>query len=321
MSKYKVSVIVPVYNVEKYIDKCLKSLVMQTLQEIEIIVVNDGSPDNSQKIIDKYAKKYPEKIKSYITENGGVGAARNFGLTKATGEYIGYVDSDDYVEINMFEELYNKAKKDDLDIVICGSYNVDEKTEKKQEDIDKRVFEDPYLNAFFGRPAVWNKLYKKSVINNIKFRTRKWYEDLDYTLKALSNANKIGYVDKPLYNYLIRPGSIMNNNNLERNLEILDTFDEINKYKNLENNKEIIEFLAVNHIFIVAVVRVINSEGTEDKKKSCINKLICYVKDNYPNFEKNKYLYLLSKNSKIIYKLIRFKQYKIVKLIFKIKRG
>ncbi len=321
MSKYKVSVIVPVYNVDKYIDKCLKSLVMQTLQEIEIIVVNDGSPDNSQKIIDKYAKKYPEKIKSYITENGGVGSARNFGLTKATGEYIGYVDSDDFVEINMFEELYNKAKKDDLDIVICGSYNVDEKTEKKQEDIDKRVFEDPYLNAFFGRPAVWNKLYKKSVINNIKFRTRKWYEDLDYTLKALSNANKIGYVDKPLYNYLIRPGSIMNNNNLERNLEILDTFDEINKYKNLENNKEIIEFLAVNHIFIVAVVRVINSEGTEDKKKNCINKLKCYVKDNYPNFEKNKYLYLLSKNSKIIYKLIRFKQYKIVKLIFKIKRG
>lgn len=321
MSKYKVSVIVPVYNVEKYIDKCLKSLVMQTLQEIEIIVVNDGSPDNSQKIIDKYAKKYPEKIKSYIAENGGVGSARNFGLTKANGEYIGYVDSDDFVEINMFEELYNKAKKEKLDIVICGSYNIEEKTGKRQEDIDKSVFDDPHINAFFGRPAVWNKLYKKEVINNIKFRTRKWYEDLDYTLKAIACSKKIGYVNKPLYNYLIRPGSIMNNNNLDRNLEILDTFNEINKYKKLEANREIIEFLAVNHIFIVAVVRVINSDGTEDKKKSCINKLTCYVKDNYPNFEKNKYLSILSKNSKILFKLIKHKQYKIIKLIFKIKRG
>ena len=89
MSKYKISVIVPVYNVEKYIGKCLDSLVNQTLSDIEIIVVNDGSHDNSQKIIDKYVKRYPDKIKSYIKENGGQGSARNYGLEKANGEYIG----------------------------------------------------------------------------------------------------------------------------------------------------------------------------------------------------------------------------------------
>ena len=107
----KVSIIVPVYNVEKYIKKCLDSLVNQTLKDIEIIVVNDGSPDNSQKIIDKYVKEYPTKVKSYITENGGQGSARNFGIYKATGEYILYVDSDDYIELNMAELLYKEAKK------------------------------------------------------------------------------------------------------------------------------------------------------------------------------------------------------------------
>ena len=92
----KVSVIVPVYNVEKYIDKCLDSLVNQTLKDIEIIVVNDGSPDDSQQVIDMYVKKYPKKIKSYIKENGGQGSARNLGLEHAKGEYISFVDSDDY---------------------------------------------------------------------------------------------------------------------------------------------------------------------------------------------------------------------------------
>ena len=109
MNKYKVSIIIPVYGVEKYISKCLDSLVKQTLNDIEIIVVNDGTKDNSQKIIDKYVKKYPDKVKSFIKENGGQGSARNYGLKQANGDYIGYVDSDDYVELEMYEKLYNKA--------------------------------------------------------------------------------------------------------------------------------------------------------------------------------------------------------------------
>ena len=116
MNKCKLSIIVPVYGVEKYIDKCLNSLVKQSLKEIEIIVVNDGTKDNSQKIIDKYVKKYPDKIKSYIKENGGQGSARNYGLKKTTGEYIGYVDSDDFVEKDMYKKLYNKAKENNYDM-------------------------------------------------------------------------------------------------------------------------------------------------------------------------------------------------------------
>ena len=151
MNKYKVSVIVPVYGVEKYISKCLNSLVNQTLNDIEIIVVNDGTKDNSQKIIDEYVKKYPDKVKSFIKENGGQGSARNYGLKQATGEYIGYVDSDDYVELDMYEKLYNKAINDNLDIAICGNYNVSEDYKNKKIDLEHINYEDNKINALLGK--------------------------------------------------------------------------------------------------------------------------------------------------------------------------
>ena len=119
----KVSVIVPVYNVEKYIKKCLNSLVNQTLDEVEIVVVNDGSPDNSQKIIDEYTKKY-KNIKSYVKENGGLSDARNYGIKRATGKYISFVDSDDYIRKDMLEKMYNYAIQKNFDVVVCDSINV-----------------------------------------------------------------------------------------------------------------------------------------------------------------------------------------------------
>ena len=123
----KVSIIVPVYNVEKYIKKCLDSLVHQTLSDIEIIVVNDGSPDNSELIINQYLKKY-SNIKYFKKENGGQGSARNFGLSKAIGKYIMFVDSDDYVDITMAEKMYNSAIANNSDMVICNINDLNEKT-------------------------------------------------------------------------------------------------------------------------------------------------------------------------------------------------
>ena len=113
----KVSVIVPVYNSRDYLERCLESLVNQTLPDIEIVVVNDGSPDDSQTIIDRYAEAYPDKIVSLSKENGGLSDARNFGIARATGEYIGFVDSDDFVDLDMYERLYDKAASTDSDIV------------------------------------------------------------------------------------------------------------------------------------------------------------------------------------------------------------
>jgi glycosyltransferase involved in cell wall biosynthesis len=122
----RISIIVPVYNTEKYLKKCLDSLVNQSLKDIEIIIINDGSTDNSQNIIDEYKNKYPKLIKSYIKENGGLSDARNFGLAKAKGEYIGFVDSDDYVDYKLFELLNNEIKKEkDIDIIRFQGYHVD----------------------------------------------------------------------------------------------------------------------------------------------------------------------------------------------------
>lgn len=320
--RIKISIIVPVYNVEKYIKKCLDSLVNQTLKEIEVIVVNDGSPDQSQKIIDKYVKKYPNIIKSYTKENGGQGSARNFGLTKAKGEYIGYVDSDDFVELDMYEKMYNKAKEKDLDIVICGSYNVDEISLNKEIDLDNITFEDKKTNAFFGRMAVWNKIYKRQLLEDSKaeFRSKVWYEDLDFTVKALSYAKKIDYVNEPFYDYLIRQGSTMNNSNVDRNLEILLAFDQVIKDKKLKKYKDIIEYLAIDHIYISAIVRILIADASKNKKIENINKLIEYMNNNFSDFKNNEYLYLMSRNRKIIYHLINMRMYSIIKFIFKIKR-
>lgn len=320
MSKYKVSVIIPVYGVEKYIGKCLDSLVNQTLKDIEIIVVNDGTKDNSQKIIDKYAKKY-KNIKALIKENGGQGSARNYGLEHATGEYIGYVDGDDYVEYDMYEKLYNKAKENDLDVVICGNYNVSEDYKNKTTDLEFTKFDDNFINALLGKKAVWNKIYKRNIIGKTTFRSKVWYEDFDFSINVICKANRIGYVNEPLYDYLIREGSTMNNSNVLRNLEILEAFDNILKSSMYDDNKEIIEFLAIDHIYISAIVRIIRSEADKNIKLETIDKLLCYMNDNFPNFKSNSYLSQLDKNRKIIYKLLLKKQYGIINFIFKIKKN
>ena len=324
--KIKVSVIVPVYNVEKFIDKCLNSLVKQSLKEIEIIVVNDGTKDNSQKIIDKYVKKYPDKIKSYIKENGGQGSARNYGLKKATGEYIGYVDSDDFVEKDMYKKLYNKAKENNYDIVVCGNYNVSEDYQNKNIDAFINNYNTDLENIFFGKMAVWNKIYKRDILikNKLEFKEKVWYEDLAFTLKAIMNSNTFAFIDEPLYDYLIREGSTMNNSNVQRNLEILDAFNDILSY--IQHNKKEeyfskIEFLAIDHIYISAIVRVLKADADYKVKRETIKKLIDYMNKKFPNYKNNKYINTLSKNRKIIYKLINIKMYGLINLIFKVKKG
>ena len=329
MNKCKLSIIVPVYGVEKYIDKCLNSLVKQSLKEIEVIVVNDGTKDNSQKIVDKYVKKYPDKIKSYIKENGGQGSARNYGLKKATGEYIGYVDSDDFVEKDMYKKLYNKAKENNYDIVVCGNYNVSEDYQNKNIDAFINNYNTDYTdleNIFFGKMAVWNKIYKRDILikNKLEFKEKVWYEDLAFTLKAIMNSNTFAFIDEPLYDYLIREGSTMNNSNVQRNLEILDAFDDILSY--IKHNKkeeyfDKVEFLAIDHIYISAIVRILKANADNKIKKETVNELICYMNKNFPNYKNNKYINTLSRNRKIIYKLINLKTYNLVNLIFKIKKG
>lgn len=323
----KVSVIIPVYNVEEYLPKCLDSLTNQTLEDIEIILVNDGSPDNSEKIIKKYQKK-DKRIVYIKKENGGQGSARNLGLTNAKGEYISFVDSDDYIELDMMEKMYDEASKNNLDVVICGYKNINnEKIENYY--VSKDLIQDTLDNKnskIFNTISPWSKIYNREFLlkTNIKFIEEKlWYEDLPYSIKILSQTNKIGFVNEPLYNYLIRENSTMNNNKLLKNLDLIVQIEDVIEFMK-DNNlwdefSSEIEFVAINNILISGITRIIRANGNKKIKKEVIKRFLDYMNTNFSNYKENKYLGRLSKNKKIIYKLICLKQYFLVRLIFKIK--
>ncbi len=324
----KISVIIPVYNVEKYIRKCLDSIINQTLKDIEIIIVNDGSPDNSQSIIDEYAKK-DKRIISLIQENGRQGKARNNGLKHAKGEYISFIDSDDYIETDMLEKMYNKAKEEDSDIVICSNYHIYETTNKKEAIfIDEELMKDSInnkKNKLLNIISPCYKIYRRSLIqkNNIFFMEKLYYEDLAFSLKSLVLANKISYVNEPLYYYIIREGSTMTSTNVIKNLDIIKAFEDVITFlkdkKIYEKYCSEIEFMAIDNLYISTIVRVIRSNASKNKKNEIISKLLKYFNDNFNNYKKNKYLSTLNKNRKVIYNLINLKQYWMISLIFKIR--
>lgn len=187
----KVSVIVPVYNTEKYLSKCLDSLVYQTLKDIEIIIVNDGSPDNSQKIIDDYVKKY-KNIKAFEKKNGGLSDARNYGIKKASGEYIAFLDSDDYVTVDMYEKMYKKAISQHFDMVVCDlNYVYNDKVVKAYSNIkdDTTDIRKAMINIY---PAAWNKIFKKELFDiGIEFKKNVWFEDVEFIYRLLPNIKKL----------------------------------------------------------------------------------------------------------------------------------
>lgn len=213
----KVSVIVPIYNVENYLERCLESLVKQTLEEIQIILVDDGSPDGSAKIINDFAQRYPQKILALSKENGGLSDARNFGIPYAEGEYIGFVDSDDYLDITMYEKLYKKAEETEADIVVCGYYGINEEkgTYKYLQkgnvmQFDQNLHENPKL-LYTNAPYAWNKIFRKKLFldTEIRFPKGHIYEDIATVYPLMLYANKVSKVDEALYYYILkRKGAI-----------------------------------------------------------------------------------------------------------------
>lgn len=286
----KVSIIVPVYNVYQYLDKCLSSLVNQTLKDIEIIVVNDGSKDKSQDIIDAYVKK-DNRVKSLIKKNGGLGDARNYGIEAASGEYIGFVDSDDYIDETMFEKMYNKAKEDDSDIVECDFYWCYPKKNK----LDVATYYNTSDNIMKDiRVMVCNKIFKRDIINkhNITFPVGLRYEDILFTYKILPYVENISYVDEGLYHYVQR-GSSLSNHQTIKVRDIFQILEQlINYYK--ENNiyeeyESLIEYLHIRYLLGSSFLRIIGIE--DDKLRNKILDENWYIlNDRYPNWKKNEYL-------------------------------
>ncbi|MBE7712495.1 MAG: glycosyltransferase [Cyanobacteria bacterium SIG26] len=215
MSNISVSVIVPVYNVEKYLERCLDKLINQTLKSIEIICINDGSKDNSREILAKYAQK-DNRIIIIDQENAGLSAARNAGMEIAKGEYIGFVDSDDWVDLDFYEKLYNAAKENDCDIAVADFIRQHPKKQKKRlhftEEKIYETTEDKYLICkTFREGCVWNKIYRTQMLKdiNLKFVVGMYYEDRDFTARSLHFSKKLVTVPDTYYNYFVNPKSIV----------------------------------------------------------------------------------------------------------------
>ena len=287
----KVSVIVPVYNVEKYVEKCLKSLVNQTLQEIEIIVVDDGSQDDSKNIIDKYIKKYPDKVKYLYKENGGLSSARNFGIPYANGEYIAFLDSDDYVEPTMYEEMYKLAKKDNADMVECDfiweypnkqKYDYGVVYNGKKEAIEK------------ARVVAWNKLIKREIIKNekIEFPLGLRYEDVEFFYKLVPSINKISFMKKYFIHYVQRDNSIANTQNTKTKdiFKVLNNVIEFYKNKGYyDEYKEELEYTYLRLLLCSSLKRMCKIKDRQERKIA-LDETWNNINTNFPNWRKNRLL-------------------------------
>ena len=234
MNRVDVSIIIPVYNVQEYLAICLDSVIKQTIKNKEIIVINDGSTDQCHEILTEYKKKYPEMI-IINQKNSGISATRNVGLKAASGEYIAFVDSDDFIELNMVEKMYNTAKRESADIVICNYILYVEKPDNQNSDkykiegIDKEGHIDKVkalkmflLNDIKG--YAWNKLHKRELFreNNILFPDFVVCEDTPVSFLLLAGSQKIYSMNEPLYYYRQRESSLTRTFSIKAMIDMID---------------------------------------------------------------------------------------------------
>lgn len=299
MEQIKVSVIVPVYNVEAYLVTCLESLVGQTLQEIEIVVVNDGSPDNSQAIIDDYAARYPEKIRAYVKENGGLSDARNFGVAKATGEYIAFVDSDDYVDINAYELLYNKAKETDSDVVAFPYTDVVDRTVTRKylgdslQYFGKSAAEAPRVLRYANSLAC-NKIFRRSfwLEKQFAFPVGQWFEDSALIYQVLWCANKIECVNVPFYYYVRTREDSITNTVTERVFDVFKSAQSIvDFFSTCPQTPELVEevtYLCLRHTF----ARAFRFNTTKNKAmaRRFLDECYTFFDKNLPEWRSSKFV-------------------------------
>ncbi|QOW11335.1 glycosyltransferase family 2 protein [Kaistella flava (ex Peng et al. 2021)] len=326
----KVSIIVPVYQVEKYLRKCLDSLVNQTLEEIEILVINDGSPDDSQLIIDEFQEQYPLKIKSFLKENGGLSDARNFGLDKSTGEFIGFVDSDDEVSKTMFEEMYSLAKKHDAEMVICNLQKVDQNgtiTQKltqipnMPEKIDLKdnfsVFSD--LSYF-----ACNKIFKSELFKNRRFKRGIHFEDIQLIPQLLLDCKTIAQTQNYHYQYLERTDSITKTHT-RKGLDILKAVEDVNvafeKSQYSDKKIELKNFNILEGVYSYLAYLAFVKEGDVYREMSLELKSFMQKKNitrkeiiGYERFGRN-YLNSLSLKKRVFYYLYLYQQEKVLRFL------
>lgn len=318
----KLSIIVPVYNVEKYLAKCLASLVEPDLNDYEIIAVNDGSTDRSRDILGEWCAEWPTLIKPVDTPNGGLGHARNIGISVAKGEYLLFVDSDDYLKPHAVKEILQKLEEP-FDIAVFDFVHVDEQGRELAsfsgcEQAGPFTLMD-YPEFLFSPLNSCNKIWRRSLFpdNGITFPTHLWFEDLASSPKLYLHADRIIHVAKSWYCYLQRKGSITNSTSAERNREMITAFHSVLDYYRaqdcFERFRPQLEYMGFYHEFLTSVTRV----NLIDPKSSVQNELRQDYLKSFPEYAKNPYFRNAPAKYRLLAALIQNRQWRAVHLLMK----
>jgi len=315
----KISVIVPVYNVEQYLERCAESIINQTYKNVEIILVDDGSTDNSGKLCDELAKK-DERIKVIHKENGGVSEARNIGIDSATGEYVIFIDSDDYINEEMLSELYSQIKKENADVSVCGVMNVYENNHTPQARnineyliLNNEEFLREYLKGERVPGGIWNKLIKASIAKTIKFPVGRIYEDAYYHYELIKLAKRYVVTTKPLYNYYHREGSLTEGCYKKRDLSCIDIYTKFYDYalNNALSTKEE-AFFRLSYSYFVILDKMLLQD--DYKKIEDYDEIVGFLKKNAFKIFRNN-IFRTGRRIAAITLLINIKLYRM--LLFK----
>ena len=280
----KISVIVPVYNVEQYLERCVDSIINQTYTNLEIILVNDGSTDNSGKLCDELAKK-DERIRVIHKENGGLSDARNRGIDEAESDLVGFIDSDDYIDSDMYEVLLKNLNNTDADLSMCALYDVYNNTPEAQvanketwelssEQAIKMVMEAKILSV-----TAVNKLYRKSLFSDLKFEVGKIAEDAFIMIKLLDKCEKIVATNEKKYYYVHRENSITTQKFSTKFLNVIEAYEQnsniiLEKYPKLKDVAQ----TRMNWAYFYVLDRLLLDDNYNDKELE--NKLISYLKNH-----------------------------------------
>ncbi|MGF2941895.1 glycosyltransferase family 2 protein [Enterococcus xiangfangensis] len=300
----EISIIVPVYNVEKYLRKCVDSILAQTFTDFELILVDDGSPDNSGAICDQYAEK-DSRIKVIHKENGGLSDARNAGIEVAKGKYLGFIDSDDYIADDMYELLYNNIIKEKADLSICGIYHVYEGKEPERK-IEKYMVlnrDEATVLIFHGNQIsdhAVNKLYSRSIFSELRYPLGKYHEDSFTIVGILDQCEKVVVDTKQKYYYYHRDDSITSQTFSQKHLEYITAWEQ-NEQKVLGRSKEIDEAAHQRVCFANFLVldKIVNADM--EKKVPETKTIVSYLKANYMFIMKNS---VFTRNRKISMSLL-----------------
>lgn len=321
------SVVIPVYNVAEYLRGCIDSVLANDCSDCEILLVDDGSTDGiCPGICDEYAANYPDQIGVIHQENRGLGGARNTGLEAAKGEYMLFVDSDDTIAPDTLSRLSEAIDCSGADIIafnLCSDDGAGTRTPiKANHFLAEEAFSLKERPDFLlSLPSAWSRAWKRELFltSDIRYPSWVWYEDIRTSTKLFALAGSIYTIDDCLYNYLQRPGSIMNSGKVERNGEILEAFDDVLGWFEqeglLETYRKELTRLAVDHILLAATVRV----ARLDPKHPLLAQFADYMEKHFPGYHANEYLARLPGLHKLLVKLIKAGQYRMIQLLFRLK--